>query len=70
MNPFYEDEEYLILFSEISYIDKETNKVYLKNKVDEDCISLNKDQREKLVKKYKKWLLSQFSSTTHEISLQ
>ena len=70
MKPFYEDEEYLILFSEISYIDKETNKVYLKNKVDEDCISLNKDQREKLVKKYKKWLLSQFSSTTQEISLQ
>ena len=70
MNPFYEDEEYLILFSEISYIDKETNKVYLKNKIDEDCVSLSKDQREKLVKKYKKWLLSQFSSTAHEISLQ
>lgn len=70
MNPFYEDEEYLILFSEISYIDKETNKVYLKNKIDDDCIRLSEDQREKLIKKYKKWLLSQFSSTTHEISLQ
>ena len=70
MNPFYEDEEYLILFSEISYIDKETDEVYLKNKIDEDCISLSKDQREKLVKKYKKWLRSQFSSTAHEISLQ
>lgn len=70
MNPFYEDEEYLIPFSEISCIDKDVNKVYFKNKVDEDCISLNKDQREKLVKKYKKWLLSQFSSTTHGISLQ
>ena len=70
MKPFYEDEEYLILFSEISYIDKETNKVYFKNKIDEDCVSLSKDQREKLVKKYKKWLLSQSPSTTHEINLQ
>ena len=70
MKPFYEDEEYLILFSEISYIDKDVNKVYLKNKSDEDDISLNEEQCKKLVKKYKKWLLSQSPLTTHEISLQ
>lgn len=70
MKPFYEDEEYLILFSEISCIDKEVNRIYLKNKTDEDGIELDAGQGKKLVKKYKKWLLSQSPSTTHEISLQ
>ena len=70
MNPFYEDNEYLIPFSEVSYIDKEIQQVFLKNKSDDDNICLSETQCKKLVKKYKKWLLSQFSSTTHEISLQ
>lgn len=70
MKPFYEDEEYLILFSEISCIDKEVNRIYLKNKTDEDGIELDAGQCKELVKKYKKWLLSQSPSTTHEINLQ
>lgn len=69
MKPFYEDEEYLILFSEVSYIDKETQQVFLKNKSDYD-IRLSETQCKKFVKKYKKWLISQITSTTHEISLQ
>ena len=70
MNHFYEDNEYLIPFSEISYIDKEIQQVFLKNKSDDNNIRLSETQCKKLVKKYKKWLLSQFSLTTHEISLQ
>lgn len=70
MKPFYEDEEYLILFSEISWVDKDECAVYRKNTDDDAHIPLDEYQCEKLVKKYKKWLLSQSPSTTHEISLQ
>ena len=70
MKHFYEDEEYLILFSEISWIDKNDWAVYRKNTDDDAHIPLDEYQCKKLVKKYKKWLLSQSPSTTHEISLQ
>lgn len=70
MNHFYEDDEYLIPFSEVSYIDKEVNNVFLKNKSDDDNIRLSETQCKKFVKKYKKWLISQITSTTHEINLQ
>lgn len=70
MKPFYEDEEYLILFSEISWVDKDECAVYRKNTDDDAHIPLDEYQCKKLVKKYKKWLLSQSPSTTHEISLQ
>lgn len=70
MNHVYEDSEYLIPFLEVSYIDKEINQVFLKNKSDDDNIRLNEAQCKKLVKKYKKWLISQITSTTHEINLQ
>lgn len=70
MKPFYEDEEYLILFSEISWIDKDECAVYRKNTDDDAHIPLDEYQCKKLVKKYKKWLLSQSPSTTQEISLQ
>ena len=70
MKPFYEDEEYLILFSEISWVDKDNCAVYRKNTDDDAHIPLDEYQCKKLVKKYKKWLLSQSPSTTHEISLQ
>lgn len=70
MNHFYEDNEYLIPFSEVSYIDKEIQQVFLKNKSDDDNIRLSKTQCKKLVKKYKKWFISQITPATHEISLQ
>lgn len=70
MKPFYEDEEYLILFSEISWVDKDNCAAYRKNTDDDAHIPLDEYQCKKLVKKYKKWLLNQSPSTTHEISLQ
>ena len=70
MKPFYEDAKYLIPFSEILWINKAANRLFFKNKADGDSMYLSVDQCKKLTEEYEKWLLSQFSSTIHEISLQ